>query len=343
MTAIRHNTNEPPVRAHSAGDAVTEHHPEIVFKRAYSSFLRVADLNLDETISMRSESVDSEELNFPNFHQISVDPPPGVKLDPKERWICLDDGEGNHAPIAPVAVSALARSGLASSFDTEMWVSDGKTSKILKHNPSWNDFIWQKDGAVVLPKEGTNEKDVLVFSGTFKHGLYGSELPAIRSVGIVDMDPKALLELLIDSDRVKEYNKLCLGRTDVLTLQSDMDEGAFGGITKVCKTQTKPPLVRKNLFFSSLLHARKLEDDSGFKLITRAVTLPDSKEDLANALKSEILLGATILKRIEGDNNKCLFIAVNHLRSPMVPIMIAKRIGLQAATGFINDLRNCNK
>jgi len=326
----------------------------IAFKRDSSSFLRVADLEMSTTLSMRSISFDSDESQeqkdqqqlsddlVPNFHHMAIDPPPNVKLDPKERWVVLDDGNKNHAPIAPMAVAALAKSGLKSAFDQQMWSPDGKTSRILKQAPPWNDIVWQSEGAIQLPETGLNEKEILVWSGNFSHGCYGSELPAVRSVGIVDVNPKALLELLVDSSRVKEYNKLCLGRDDILTLQGDdeLEGGPFDGITKVMKTESKPPLIRSTLQFTSLMHARQLEDGSGYKIVTRAVTLPETKEDLANSMKSEILLGATILKCIEGHDNKCLFISVNHLRSPMVPTMIAKRIGLSAAVNFISDLRS---
>ena len=340
--AVTKNNDTPPspARARSMDDEAKQQ--QIVFKRAYSSFLRVADLEMDETVSLRSTSEDSDE-SYPNFHRISVDPPPGVETDPKERWVVLDDGDGKHAPIAPLAVRALARSGLESCFDEKMWTPDSKTQKILKQTTGWQKIVWTKEGTADLPTDGSlNEADIFLWTGTFKHGHYGSELPAVRSCGVINVSPKALMELLVDSDRVKEYNKFCVGRTDLLVLQDSMDKsGAFGGITKVMKTESKPPMVRKLLRFTSLLHGRELEDGSGFKIVTRAVTLPEQKEDLANALKSEILLGATIIKRIEGHDNRCLFISVNHLRSPMVPMMIAKRLGLQAAVGFIHDLRGC--
>jgi len=335
-------------RSHSMNEAnidENDHHRQIVFKRAYSSFLRVADLEMDETISMKSDSIDSaEQQQHPNFHHISADPPPGIETDPKERWVVLDDGEGNHAPIAPMAVAALARIGQEIGFNKEMWMPDGKTAKVLKNQPEWNNVVWNKEGPVCLPEAGKgvfNEKETLVWSGSFKHSHYGSELPAVRSVGIIDMAPRDLFNLLVDSSRVKEYNKLCVGRTDLLVLQKEMDVGAFGGITKIMKTQTKPPVIRRILQFTSLMHGRELGNSGDYELVTRAVTLPEDKEDLANALKSEILLAATIIKRIEGNDNRCLFITVNHLRTPMIPMMIAKRIGLQAAAGFIGDLRSC--
>jgi hypothetical protein len=402
----------------------------VVFKRTLSSFLRVADLEMDETLSLHSasstlsSSTDTSTTSstaaaaafvttesFPNYHHISVDPPPGIAVDPKERWVVLDNGHGAHAPLAPLAVRALAKSGTTSMYNQEMWTpADGKTAKYIKQYPAacapcgTASLTWQRHaGVVTLPPASTSssssaaadEKEILVWTGSFKHGLYGSELvrfleglfmskvfvwypvfslfvsrcvqPAIRSAGIIGMSPLALMELLVDSSRIQEYNKLSLGRTDLLVLQGDMSQdGPFGGITKIMKAITKPPLVRKALVFTSLIHVRELDDGSGYKIVTRAVTPPDENAaacldnndnascnssssntaggggGLANALlHSEILLGVNIIKRIEGDDNRCLMMCVNHIRSPMVPMMIAKRIGLQAAINFYHDLRAC--
>lgn len=313
----------------------------VVFKRALSSFLRVADLDMDATVHSVSD-LESEE-SFPNYHFSSADPPPGVDADPNELWVCLDNGDGEHAPIAPLAVSALAKTGLNTTFDQHMWNPESKTAKLVKlKEHAWHTCSWEKDGPVVLPAETTaaSEKEVLVWSGNFTHGRYGSELPAVRSAGLINMPAEALMDLLVDSNRVKEYNKMSLGRTDLLVLQNDLDGGTFGGITKVMRSETRPPMIRKTLSFTSILHVRKLDDGSGFKLVSRAVTSPVDSS-IAGTLQSEILLSVNIIKKVEGNPNQCMMIAVNHIRSPMVPMMIAKRLGLTAAVNFINDLRAC--
>ena len=313
----------------------------VVFKRALSSFLRVADLNMESTVHSVSD-LESEE-SFPNFHCASADPPPGIEADPNELWVCLDNGDGEHAPIAPLAVSALAKTGLNTTFDQNMWNPESKTAKLVKMpEHAWHACSWEKDGLVQLPPGMTaaSEKEVLVWSGNFTHGRYGSDLPAVRSAALINMPAEALMDLLVDSNRVKEYNKMSLGRTDLLVLQNELDGGAFGGITKVMRSETRPPMVRKTLSFTSILHVRKLDDESGFKLVSRAVTSPVDSS-LAGNLQSEILLSVNIIKKVEGNPGQCMMIAVNHIRSPMVPMMIAKRIGLAAAVNFINDLRAC--
>jgi hypothetical protein len=311
------------------------------FLRKNSSFLRVADLEIDRNTSITTQG--SEESQ-PNYHHPACDPPPGVELDPKEQWIALNDCDGIHAPIVPIALERLGDFGLTTSMNDSMWVPDSKTDRLLQRAqcPRWMKDTF-KPGCVKFPGSAAVGNEVMVWTGSFRHGLYGSDLPAIRAAGVVDMPAKALMELLVDSGRVKEYNKMSLGRTDLQVFQNDLSvDGPFGkSITKVMKSENKPPMVRRNLIFVSILHAKELIDGSGYLIVTRAVHHPD-EQGAANSIQSEILMGVNLIRKIEGDEDKrCVMINVNHIRSPMVPMMIAKRIGVSAAIGFINDIRSC--
>ena len=154
----------------------------------------------------------------------------------------------------------------------------------------------------------------------------------------MNISARALTELLVDSTRVKEYNKISLGRTDLVTFQDSMEsEGPFGhSITKVMKSETKPPMIRKPLVFVSILHAKELDDGSGYLIVTRSVHYPR----LSDVVKSEILIGVNLIRKIEAaENDRCLMINIYHIRSPVVPMMIAKRIGISSAVGFLKDIR----
>lgn len=324
------------------------------FNRSSSSFLRVSDLDLGGSApcltmstSSSSEALDDHSSimtdTYPNFHHPAVDPPPGVSHDPREQWIALDNGDGDHAPIAPFAVEALVQSARHLSGSESKWTPDSKTAKWIDQNRNgWDKCTWRPpsedhtEAWKNFPSAGSPENErIFVWSTTFGGGGYGSEIPAVRVAGIVPAPAKDVMQLLVDSNRVHEYNKLSLGRTDELILQASLgSDGPFGGITKVMTSETT--IMRKTLQFTSLMHAR--ETDAGYKIVTRAVESPFGS---ANALKSEILLGINVIWRIPGDDTRCLLIAVNHIRSPFVPMMIAKRIGLQAASNFIHDLRQC--
>jgi len=333
------------------------------------SFLRVADLEMDDE-SVATTSITSDVSNNNNDQQLQqhthrpvVDPPPGIEIDPKERWIglcttsdrCGDENDlssnnnSEHTPIAPVAIDRLANFGVTTTLDESMWQPDSKTDKLIKKaggtcsDPErWMKYTFRKGKMSSSTCSMPSSKDVLVWSGSFKHGLYGSEMPAIRSVGIVDTSAKKLMELLIDSSRVKEYNKISLGREDIIKFNGNLDTGGpFGkSITKVMRSVSKPPLL-KPLALTSILHAKQMPDESGYLIVSRGVHRPDA-EVVSSSMKSEIVMGVNLIVDFDDDDHdRCLMINVNHIRSPMVPLYVAKRLAVSTAAGFINDLRSC--
>ena len=364
-SAIAESSVEPPPPSQSS--------PK--FMRHASSFLRVSDLiGMDPTMDLSEHSPKS----IPNYHCCSDAPPPGIPHDIMEKWVALDDGccYGNsnnitdatmssYTPIAIFAVDALATTALATIFDATMWVPETKTAKIIESKPptSWEASTFQLQQP--LSSSSTNsgsstplDDHILIWSGTFRHGLYGSEIPAIRSAAIIYMSATHLLHLLMDSNRVKEYNTMSLGRTDLLTLPCRHI------VTKVMRSESRPPLLRKTLQFTSIFHARKLviddnnddtdtnnKDNDSYLLVTRAVENPNTNNGNINgitnhsnnnAVVSEILLGVNVIRTIPNRPNTCILLSVNHVRSPMIPsLFLAKRLGLQAATNFVHDLRKC--
>lgn len=144
---------------------------------------------------------------------------------------------------------------------------------------------------------------------------------------------------------------MSLGRTDLLTLPCRHI------VTKVMRSESRPPLLRKTLQFTSIFHARKLNDtdhgidneNESYLLVTRAVENPtgtlggdSNNNNNSGVVVSEILLGVNVIRTIPHHPRACLLLSVNHVRSPLVPsLFLAKRVGLQAATNFVHDLRKC--
>mmetsp|Transcript_23720 Transcript_23720/g.42794 ORF Transcript_23720/g.42794 Transcript_23720/m.42794 type:complete len:482 (-) Transcript_23720:149-1594(-) len=309
----------------------------ISFKRQISSFMRTSDLGI-------THSAHENGTAHPNFHHPSTDPPPGVSHDPNENWVAIDNGDGALAPIAPYAMDALVNIGIATTMKQEMWTPLRSTEKAIKHCKEGDlaANVWLSDLEVPLAPIGSSkhEMEVLVWTGKFDHGLYGSHLPAIRAEGIVNMAPEALLSLVVDSSRVKEYNKMSLGRQDLNMLQNDLDEdGPFGrSITKIMRSTSKPPMVRKNVELVSILHAKELPCGNGYVVVSRAITQASEKTDAAI---TEILMGVNIIRRVKDDPNRCVMININHICSSLIPTMIATRLGSKAAVDFLGDIRNC--
>ena len=339
--------------------------------RRSCSFLRVSDLEMDDdSVATMSVTSDGSYTNNNNdqqqhTHRPVVDPPPGIEIDPKERWIALcttsdhggngeNDLSGNsndseHTPIAPVAIDKLANFGITTVLDESMWQPDSKSEKLIKKacdngsiDSKWIQQTFQKGKISSSSCSIPSSKDILVWSGSFTHGLYGSEVPAIRSVGIVDTSARKLMDLLVDSGRVKEYNKISLGREDIIKFDGNLETGGpFGkAITKVMRSETKPPFI-KPLALTSILHAKQMPDESGYLIVSRGVHRPD-EEVVSSGLKSEIVIGVNLIVDFDDDDHdRCLMINVNHIFSPMVPLYIAKRVATSTAHGFINDIRAC--
>jgi len=321
---------------------------EVVLSLVPSMYIRTADLpTMKESASsfMRMSSSDIAESDWiDHIHKPSSTPPlPSISNVPQESWVALDDGNGNKAPLTEMAMKALVSAGLDASMDQSMWTANGPTTRLLKSG-DWDDTVfvsYDKRQPIPAPHaKGTQgEMDVLVWSGTFSHKYYGCDLPAIRCEAIVNMSPKALANLLVDSKRVKEYNKMSIGRDDILVLQDDEI-----CVTKVVCGRSKPPMLGKILQLKTLLHMEELPGGSqnGYVVVSRAVTHSDDAETAADpkVIHSEMLMGLNVIRAIEGEPDRCVLINVNHLMSPMIPMFMAKKLGLSSAVNFINDIRS---
>jgi hypothetical protein len=238
-----------------------------------------------------------------------------------ERWIALDDASPE---TVRKVMDEMVRYAL-SLEDLDIWAPAPKTVKLLKD------------------AKPLNATDVWMWIGSVPHKGYGNDIPCVKSRGLVNKSPKQLAELLMDSSRVKTYNKNSQGREDhcvwQLGLANDA-ESTFGrGETKVTRSINKAPMIRKPLEFISLLHGRKLEDGTHV-VVARNVSGPISNMSGKPMVRNEILLNVHVLKPVEGNPNQTSMVNINHLKSPVVPIMVAKKVGLASATNFLKDIRS---
>jgi hypothetical protein len=176
----------------------------------------------------------------------------------------------------------------------------------------------------------------MLWSGTFGNECQGAKVPAVKARGFIPTPPRRIAELLMDSARVKSYNQMSLGRSDVAVFQAGIDSStkALGkGETKVVCNRTKPPLTSKVLTFNTLMHARELEGGE-YIVVSRAVA--PEQEATAKELKSEILLGVNVLVPVDGG---CKLTSVTHVDSPLVPSALAKSVGTKGARDFVLSMR----
>lgn len=196
----------------------------------------------------------------PTSHQLQQVTLP---LIPKSEWTSFTGQEFFY----PEPYNGLVDTGVCMSSNTlsseyVTWSGDKKTEKFIKDYMT-ND---NNDGEEEKKKKSwydvlDSSQEVLVWSGKFissnNDGYYGSELPIIKTTSIIHKSPKYLAELLMDSTKVKAYNKMSLGRDDVHVFQSGVDtnkeDGTLGvdGECKIVRNLTRPPMVNSNLEFVS--------------------------------------------------------------------------------------------
>jgi hypothetical protein len=294
-------------------------------------------------------------------------------LVPQSTWSALTGKEF----YIPSSVQELAKTGIRTASseaeDYIDWKPDKATTKLLElestHPGALKEAVLSKDG---------NEGQILVFMGKFKEQGHGSDLPVVKTRSILPLSPRDFCNLLMDSSRVKSYNKMSLGRHDKVVFQKGVDTsegGLFGpGETKIVRNLTKPPLTKKTIEFVTLMHARPLtsqdqvgpgilggtgtlmmdnHDDteesdrnspsgsSGYIVVSRAIPGGDwNSEGDGDLTRSEILLGVNLVRPVPGHPNKSEVTAVTHVHSPSIPTMLAGTVGVKGAIDFVRDIRS---
>jgi hypothetical protein len=210
----------------------------------------------------------------PTSHQLQQVTLP---LIPKSQWTSFTGQEFFY----PEPYNGLVDTGVCMSSNTlsseyVTWSGDKKTEKFIKdYMTAAANYDDDDDGEKKKKKSWydvlDSSQEVLVWSGKFisssssnNEEYYGSELPIIKTTSIIHKSPKYLAELLMDSTKVKAYNKMSLGRDDVHVFQSGVDttkeDGKLGvdGECKIVRNLTRPPMVNSNLEFVSEYYSLSL-------------------------------------------------------------------------------------
>lgn len=184
---------------------------------------------------------------------------------------------------------------------------------------------------------------ITVYTGASRVNGYGSATPWIKTVAVIPhLSPTQLVDLLWDSARVKTYNAWSMGRKDLWTAHDD--GGDDGGMTKIVRSRTQPPMGAKPVVATTLLHARPYGDGDdeqrrSWLLVSRAVggtRFPlDDDDDVGT---SEMLLGVNLLEALPHHGGTRLT-AITHVYSPSVPSVLAERLGVKSAVRFVRDVR----
>lgn len=154
-----------------------------------------------------SVAIEQQEtiLSKPSLQTLQMATQP---LIPKSAWATFQGNEFYY----PESMELLSQTGLRMALDDNIvnWVGEKKTTKFLQdHSDSLTEAL-------------VSSQEVLAWSGKFSSDGYGSELPVIKTMAVVNKSPEYLADLLMDSNKVKAYNKMSLGRSDEEVFQSGM-------------------------------------------------------------------------------------------------------------------------
>ena len=238
-----------------------------------------------------------------------------------------------------------------------IWKGDGHTNKITKRVEATqlNGENWYDNAQLVK----TLENDVLLWSGVVKNestlgSNYAQKMPFFKARGIIhSANARELTELLIDSSKVKLYNKYSNGRVDSIIFQNDLDieSGAYGnGCTKIVQNETNVPLTNKKVKTSTLFHARALSANNpilkshggitnAFIIVTRTVHGESERKRLIDVhmaslgSTNEIIWGINLLLDVPEHPGKTDLITITQANSSSVPSFL-----LQKVSCFLADL-----
>ena len=173
-----------------------------------------------------------------------------------------------------------------------------------------------------------SKEDVKVWKRAVAEGSYGREYPCLKLSTVLDAPAEAVMALLVDSERVAEYNKYSKGRHDVEHL---------GPATKIVRNRTLPPLQKKVHEFCTLMHVVRREDGAQM-MLTRFTDHPKVPPS-SNYARSEIILGVTEVRPHPTDPGKSVFTTVSHVKSAGVPPFIAEQFSARGLVDFVSSLQ----
>ena len=256
------------------------------------------------------------------------------------------------AGVGAVA-TALFEIGLESSMDdSERWVPERTTDKILRQRAQHLEN-WQNIGPMGNWPKAAYGDEVLVWTAQCPHDGYGSEYPMVRARGLIPTSAYNLIELLLDSERVKEYNKMSLGRENEHFFAKGVHnpnkcpKTNIHGEAKIVRSRSQPPVVRKPVELRLFLHARRLHSENEgatYLAISRSVwenddATVDAKE-ATEVTRCEMLMSVNLIRDVSYPGEKwCEITSLTHGVSPGIPIFIAKKAALVAAEKYIKDIR----
>lgn len=309
-------------------------------RRVNSSFIRIHDLDINAS-AIRDSSSETSSLSQDG----ALCPPDDANGTSLETFIAIDKDVG-------AVLDALIRYGY------DIIVDEGDRFRPVQNTER---LIAKTAGQTppacwpIRPWHIASGSDILVWQGTTNIDGPGKNLPVIKARGIVEASPELVLDLLMDSSRVGEYNKMSQGRSDLLYLQQGVHKTAqeseynIAGEAKIIRALNRPPVIRRNIEMMTLIYARPLFEEQtgsskGFISVSRSVWEDETgvASTANDTIRSEMLLGVNLLREVLATDGQCHceLTTITHVHTTAVPEMLAKRMAPSHAVGYIKEIQS---
>jgi hypothetical protein len=278
-----------------------------------------------------------------------------------------DQLDGTEFQKYPVIWNHLANVGkeIATHDESNEWID-------------WNLFSNPND---IVNKPVEDGNSIHVWTGKcLKPNTRGHHLPWIKTRSLIPFTPQEMVDLLLDSNRVKSYNQWSLGRKDcwvatsmIPIMESDDNHDSnnklslplSSTLTKIVKNRVQPPLGAKQMVSTTLLHAQRCDKNHQNVNSNDMVSKESIHDTNSNNNNKETWI---VVSRAVGgkafyepeydedvgtsemllgvnviqpyDEQHSILTAVTHVYSSAVPTLLAERVGVKSAIKFVNDLRS---
>lgn len=197
-----------------------------------------------------------------------------------------------------------------------------ESNRYLSDKVEW-DLMGKEDGVTVWKLKRS----------TLDMNKADSDWPCVKSSVKIEITPIHLLNYLLNSDKVTEYNKYVAIRSEIETIS---------GSTKIVWNRMNIPIGIKSYDFCTLIHNYIKQDTGDIMVISKCIEhplVPIHK----NFGRSEKIIGLNIIKTIKSttDSKEMTEITcISHQRyASTPPFMIGKRM----MRGKMNYLKNLRK
>ena len=239
------------------------------------------------------------------------------------------------------ALASIGTEKTQNKYDGDInWKPEGATRKLLKTKDIIPPASWY----------ALMEQEVLIWSGVFNSGRYRDlDAPLFLSRGIVPGSPRDLFDLLCDSTRTAEYNRFCLGRSDVLVIdEHETSPVGKARNIKIVKSETRVPLTSLSVVMSTLMYGCELDDDDSVEsyiIVSRSLESGGAgcHSDFSRVerdSKNEITWGVNLMRAVPDKPGVTDLVNISQVSSSFVPRFLTHRVGIMAVENSFNAMRS---